>query len=84
VSFLSGLAGTLAAGELIKEATAPEAALRGWFEHHFIYSPNPDLVGEPNFSPSCRINCTDEAVLRAFETKYGATALTRPRDAADE
>ena len=78
VSFVSGLAGTLAAGELIKEATAPDSALRGAFDHIFVYGPNPDLVREPSFSPSCRINCSDAAVLRAYETKYAGSVLSTP------
>jgi molybdopterin/thiamine biosynthesis adenylyltransferase len=70
LSFVSGLAGTLAAAELIKEATAPEAALRGSFDHIFIYGLNPDLVSEPAFSPTCRIDCQDPARLRAYNEKY--------------
>jgi hypothetical protein len=68
--FVSGLAGTLAAAELIKESTAPDAALRGSFDHIFIYGLNPDLVSEPAFSPTCRIECQDPARLQAYKDKY--------------
>jgi hypothetical protein len=71
VSFLSGLAGTLAAGELIKESGFPEAALRGSFDHIFVYGLNPDLRSEPSQSPTCRINCSDPSVVHAYRAKYG-------------
>jgi hypothetical protein len=70
LSFVSGLAGTLAAAELIKEAIAPDAALRGSFDHIFIYGLNPDLVSEPAFSPTCRIECQNPARLQAYNEKY--------------
>jgi hypothetical protein len=72
LSFVSGFAGTLAAAELIKEAIAPDAALRGSFDHIFIYGLNPDLVSEPAFSPSCRIECQSPARLQAYKEKYPA------------
>ena len=72
LSFVSGLAGTLAAAELIKEAMAPDAALRGSFDHIFIYGLNPDLVSEPAFSPTCRIECQNPGRLQAYKEKYPA------------
>jgi hypothetical protein len=72
LSFVSGLAGTLAAAELIKEAMAPDAALRGSFDHIFIYGLNPDLVSEPAFSPTCRIECQNPARRQAYKEKYPA------------
>jgi molybdopterin/thiamine biosynthesis adenylyltransferase len=72
ISFVSGLAGTLAAGELIKEATHPEAALRGAFDHVFVYGLNPDLVRTPAFSPACRIKCSSKPVRDAYLAKYSA------------
>jgi hypothetical protein len=72
LSFVSGLAGTLAAAELVKEMVAPDAALRGSFDHVFIYGLNRDLVSEPAFSPTCRIECQDPARLRAYKEKYGS------------
>lgn len=73
LSFVSGLAGTLAVAELLKEILAPDAALRGSFDHVFIYGPNPDLVSEPAFSPTCRIDCQNPAVLRAYKEKYATS-----------
>jgi molybdopterin/thiamine biosynthesis adenylyltransferase len=70
LSFVSGLAGTLAAAELIKETTTPGDALRGSFDHIFIYGLNPDLVSEPAFSPTCRIECQNPARLRAYQEKH--------------
>lgn len=70
ISFVAGLAGTLAAGEIMKEAAFQEQALRGSFDHIFIYAPNPDLRGEVRQSPSCRICCSDEVVLGAYRAKY--------------
>ena len=72
LSFVSGLAGTLAAAELIKEAITPDLALRGSFDHIFIYGLNPDLVSEPAFSPTCRIECQNPARLQAYKEKYPA------------
>jgi molybdopterin/thiamine biosynthesis adenylyltransferase len=73
LSLISGLAGTLVASELIKEAIAPEAALCGSFDHIFIYRLNQDLVSEPAFSPTCRIDCQNPAVLRAYKDKCAAS-----------
>lgn len=72
ISFVAGLAGILAAGEVIKEAAYQDQALRGSFDHIFIYGPNPDLRREALQSASCRIGCSDEAVLAAYGAKYGA------------
>lgn len=72
ISFVAGLAGTLAAGEVIKEATCQEQALRGSFDHIFIYGPNPDLRRAARPSSSCRVSCYDEVVLGAYRSKYAA------------
>lgn len=70
ISFVAGLAGTLAAGEIIKESASQEKALRGCYDHIFIYGPNPDCRRTPTPSAECRIGCSDAAVLRAYATKY--------------
>jgi molybdopterin/thiamine biosynthesis adenylyltransferase len=72
LSFVSGLAGTLAAAELIKETLVPDLALRGSFDHIFIYGLNPDLVSEPAFSSTCRIECQNPVRLRVYKEKYPA------------
>lgn len=72
VSFVSGFAGTLAAAELLKEATGSDASLRGSFDHIFIYGLNPDTRSEPAPARNCRINCSNPSVLRAYRTKYGS------------
>ncbi len=70
--FVSGLAGTLAAAELIKETLVPDLALRGSFDHIFIYGLNADLVSEPAFSQACRIECQNPIRLQAYKEKYPA------------
>jgi ThiF family len=72
ISFVAGLAGTLAAGEVIKEAACEERALRGSFDHIFIYGPNPDLRHTAAQSCSCRVGCREESVRRAYRRKYAA------------
>jgi hypothetical protein len=70
ISFVSGLAGTLAAAELIKDAAHADAALHGSFDHVFIYPPNAEMRSEPSFSSSCRIKCSSPAVQQAYREKY--------------
>ena len=70
VSFLSALPGTLAAGELLKQALGGAGSLRGAFEHIFTYGPNGDLTHEMAPSPNCAVGCDKPSVRRAYATKY--------------
>lgn len=77
ISFLSGLAGTLAAGEAIKLAAYPERALQGCFEHVFLYLANSELRGLPGFRDDCTIGCRTQSVRTAFDRKMVAAAAAR-------
>jgi molybdopterin/thiamine biosynthesis adenylyltransferase len=69
LSFLSSFPGTLAAGELIKEAMG-SGQLRGHFDHVFRYGPNPDLAGTPAIRPDCQVGCGRPAKLGQYRQKY--------------
>lgn len=70
VSFLSALPGVLACGELAKEALGGGGALRGAFNHVFVYGPNEDMLVEAAPSATCRIECGKPSVLRTYREKY--------------
>ena len=70
LSFLSAFPGILLAGELLKRSLAPSYALHGYFEHLFLYPPNPDNSGIPAKSPKCVIRCGDSSMAQAYRTKY--------------
>lgn len=70
ISFLSGFAGTLAAGEVIKLMTAPEAALGGFFDHVFLYPLHVEQRGAPDFRLDCPVDCRRRSVLNAYAAKW--------------
>ncbi len=70
MSFLSGFAGTLAASEVIKLLTEPEAALTGYFEHVFLYPLSEEQTGIPGFRRDCPVDCRNPAVLEAYAEKW--------------
>lgn len=70
--FLSAFPGILMAGELIKGSLARTYALQGYFEHIFLYPPNPDNTAIPAKSPKCTIQCTAPSLIQAYHEKYPA------------
>ena len=70
ISFLSGLAGTLAAAELLKSAQGFGERLTGFFEYVFMYPLNPDQLGRPEFHGNCQVGCRQPAVRDAYKTKW--------------
>ncbi|MHB8293435.1 MAG: hypothetical protein ACYDH5_02130 [Acidimicrobiales bacterium] len=74
LSFLSSFPGTLAAGEVMKEATG-HGSLRDRFDHVFRYGPNPDLVGMPAMRSDCQIGCGRPAKLDHYQQKYPGETL---------
>jgi molybdopterin/thiamine biosynthesis adenylyltransferase len=75
LSFLSSFPGTLAAGEVIKEAMG-SGALRGQFNHVFRYGPNPDMVGTPAIRPDCQVGCGRPSKLGQYRQKYPAEDMS--------
>ncbi len=69
ISFLSAFAGTLCAAEALKAAIGAKG-LKGYFEHNFVYPPNPDLTGIPALNEDCPVACSDPGVRRAFNAKW--------------
>ena len=72
--FLSMLPGVFMAGEVLKDSLAPARSLRGYFEHVFLYPPNPSNAGMPAKSRRCTIHCDSPAMVRAFKEKCSQTA----------
>lgn len=68
--FLSTFPGVLLAGELLKTSLVPTYALRGYFEHIFLYPPNPDNTAIPAKSPKCTIQCAAPSMIQAYREKY--------------
>lgn len=70
LSFLSFFPGVLLAGELAKRALDPSTYLRGYFEHIFLYPPNPDNKGEVAKTNKCVVECKHSSMIQSFKAKY--------------
>ena len=70
LSFLSFFPGVLLAGELAKRALAPADYLQGYFEHIFLYPPNPDNKGLPAKTDKCVVECGNPSVVESYRAKY--------------
>jgi len=69
ISFVSALAGTLAAAEAVKSSLGT-GGLAGYFEHSFVYPPNPEMTGIPARRSDCPVGCSDPRVIDAFHAKW--------------
>jgi hypothetical protein len=70
LSFLSFLPGVMLAAETTKKYSFPDARLNGYFDHIFLYPPNPENKGRTSKSPNCTVQCQSTAVIEAYKRKY--------------
>jgi molybdopterin/thiamine biosynthesis adenylyltransferase len=70
VSFVSFFAGVGAAGEAIKCAVGADGE-ETFFEHVFVYGPNPDMASQLAKHPRCEVDCTNDDVVGDYRSKWG-------------
>lgn len=69
VSFVSFFAGVGAAAEAVK-SSAGASSEESFFEHVFVYGPNPEMASLLAKHPRCVVDCTDDEVVGDYKSKW--------------